>query len=133
MRLLIALAIVGAMLFGADLFLRTVTETRAENQMESVLDLRNKPDVTLGGWPFVIKALSGNFPSISLEIANERVRGVELSNISLEVRDVELDLGSLLSDSSEAVRMGGGEGTAALTEEALARAFAAAASRATSR
>lgn len=122
-KVLIGLAVFVALLVGGDFFLKTVTETRAEDQMKAVLRLRSTPDVTLSGWPFTIKALAGNFPTVKVSIADARHRGVEIENVEVALRDVDFELAKLLSGSEDAIRTSGGQGSAVLTEEGVAQAL----------
>ncbi len=122
-RVLIGLAVVIGLFIGGDFFLRTVTETRAEDQVKKSLKLKTTPDVTLSGWPFIFKALGGTFPTVSITVANTRVEGLEVEEVDIELRDVEFDLGGLLSGNEDAVQTGGGQGSASLTEEGVRNAL----------
>lgn len=122
-RVLMGLVILAVLFIGGDIFLKNVTETRAEKQVENLLDLRTTPEVELGGWPFIVRALSGSFPTVELSVTDTRLRGVELEDVQISLTDVGFSLGELLGGSQEAVKFGGGEGSAVMTSEGMTQAL----------
>lgn len=122
-RFLIALVLLLALLVGGDIFLRSVTENRAADQIQASLDLDETPDVNLGGWPFVFKALGGNFPSVSISVEDARIQGVRLEDVTLDLRNVRFRLADLLAGDERAVETGGGTGAASIDSRGVSRAL----------
>jgi hypothetical protein len=122
-RLVTGLVVVIALFVGGDFALRLFTEARAEARMKEVLDLRSSPDVSIGGWPFILKVVGGNFPSVSVTASDARFSGVELEQIEISLREVELSFASLLRGSDDVVRIAGGTGRVLLTGASLSQAL----------
>jgi LmeA-like phospholipid-binding len=118
-RLLILVAFVVALFAIADFIMRQVAEDKLASRVGDALDLDEKPELKLGGWPFVLRALDGNFPEVEVTADTLSSRGVVLEDVEVSLRDVRFDLGQIISGADRSVRTGGGSGTAALTAEAL--------------
>lgn len=102
----------------ADLVARGIAERRIAERAASSLDLDDEPDVTIGGWPFVLAVLNGTIPEIEVESAHVTRRDVSLDKVSLRLLDVEFDVASLGADGGR-VKIGGGEGEATMTDDSL--------------
>jgi hypothetical protein len=102
-----------------DALARSAAEKRAADHVQRSLDLDEAPEVSLGGWPFLVHALRGSFPTIEVTVGSLRARGVELEEVNVILQDVEVELDQILAGSAEGVRSKSGRGQAALTEESL--------------
>jgi hypothetical protein len=118
-RLFIFLAVVVALLAVVDFMMRQIAEDKLAARVGDALELDEKPDLKLGGWPFVLRALDGNFPEVEVTADTLSSRGVVLKDVEVSLRDVRFDLDQIISGADRSVRTGGGTGTAALTAEAL--------------
>ena len=118
-RLLILVAFVVALFVIADFVMRQVAEDKLASRVGDALELDETPDLRLGGWPFVLRALDGNFPEVEVTADTLSSRGVVLEDVDVALRDVRFDLGQIISGADRSVRTGGGTGTAALTASAL--------------
>jgi hypothetical protein len=118
-RLGILLLFVVGLLMVADFVLRQVAEDKLAGRVASALELEAEPDLKLGGWPFVLRALDGNFPEVEVSADRLSSRGVVLRDVEVSLRNVRFDLGEVISGSDRSVQTGGGRGSAALTAEAL--------------
>jgi hypothetical protein len=117
--LVILLLVLGGLFVAADQFLRTYAEGRAARQVQTSLDLDTEPEVALGGWPFVVKALTGNFSSIEVEVDRVTARGVRLENVRVRLEGVEFEIKDMLAGEGDALSADDGRGSANLTSEAL--------------
>lgn len=54
--------VVGALAFG-DMAARRVGEQEMARQAQQALDLESEPEISLGGWPFLLHAATRSFPS----------------------------------------------------------------------
>lgn len=115
--LLLAIAV------GVDLWVKNVAERRAAEQIQASMDLDVEVDVDFSGFPFIPKALSGDLGDVSVTAAEARVKGVSLDEVTLELHDVEITLSKILAGDQDAVRIGGGDGTAVISEDSLQRAL----------
>ncbi|MGI8775200.1 MAG: LmeA family phospholipid-binding protein [Actinomycetota bacterium] len=116
-----------------DALARSAAEKRAADHVQRSLDLDEAPKVSLGGWPFLVHALRGSFPTIEVTVGSLRARGVELEEVNVILQDVEVELEKILAGSAEGVRSKSGRGQAALTEDELNRVVARAGPAATVR
>jgi len=117
--LLISLLLLVVLALAGDAFARSYAERRAAGQVQSSLELDDEPAVELEGWPFLLKALGGSFPSVSVEAPSLRARGVRLEDVDVTLEDVRFELKDLLAGSADGVRAESGRGSAALTSDAL--------------
>lgn len=118
-RLLIFLAVVGLLFVAADFIMRQVAEDRLAGRVGAALELEEDPRLELGGWPFVLHALDGNFPEVEVTADTLSARGIVLEDVRVSLRNVRFELGDIISGTDRTVRTGGGRGTAALSASAL--------------
>jgi hypothetical protein len=121
--LLVTVAVLVALLVAGDLFVKNMAENRAETQIQQTLGLDESPSVDLGGFPFVIRAVTGGFGDVEVTADDLTVEGVRLDRVEVLMRDVEISLGKLLGGDTESVKTGGGEGEASMSERDLRRAL----------
>lgn len=105
----------------ADYVARSQAEKQAGKQLASSLELDDEPDVKLGGWPFLLKALGGELPSASFSAEEVRSNGVTLSEVEVDVTDLSFSFKDILSGSGDAITIGGGDGTAVLLAGELSK------------
>jgi DUF2993 family protein len=113
--LLIVLVLLIAVLLIGDLIVKSVAESRMEAAMQSSLDLSSRPDVTVKGWPFVVRAVQGDFASVIVVADEVDAQGIDLRDVRLQFEDVRFSLGQILSGDERRVGVGRGQGTATLS------------------
>ncbi|MGH2753628.1 MAG: LmeA family phospholipid-binding protein, partial [Actinomycetota bacterium] len=96
-RLLIFLAVVGLLFVAADFVMRQVAEDRLAGRVGAALELEEDPRLELGGWPFVLHALDGNFPEVEVTADKLSTRGVVLEDVRVSLRNVRFELGDVVS------------------------------------
>jgi len=121
-RLLIFAVVLLGLAVVADFIVRQVAEDKLAARVGSALELDQDPELELGGWPFVLRALDGTFPEVEVTADTLESRGVLLEDVEVSLTDVRFDLGDVISGSDRSVRTAGGRGSAALTAEALTAA-----------
>ena len=119
MKIIVAVLAVGALLFGVDTFARGVAEDRAASYVQNEMDLAEKPEVSLGGTPFLLKALGGSVPDVEIEAESITTKGLRLEDVVINFDSIEASLGGLLSGDAKGVTTSGGTGKASLTGGAL--------------
>jgi DUF2993 family protein len=123
-RLLIGLAILLALLVGADVGARAIAQNVAATQVASSLKLSRKPSVSLGGFPFIPRAISGHLPSVTVGDRDFTAEGgILIQSVRLTLRDVRFPSGMLLTKKEGTVRASSGDGTATLTGQAVTDAL----------
>jgi hypothetical protein len=106
--LLLAIAI-------ADVALKSLAERRIEGALQEELDLTSRPEVTIRGWPFIVRVLRGEFNSVIVVADGISARGLDLRDIRLEFHDVRFSLGQIILGDERRVRVDRAAGTAAVT------------------
>ena len=122
-KLVIALVVLVALGAVADVVARSVAEDRIATRLASELQTTSDPEVDVGGWPFLYRVARGSIPSIDVSADGAGRGQLRLSNVTLELEDVTFSVSELASGDSRDVRVGGGQGSATLTDRALTAAL----------
>jgi hypothetical protein len=117
--LLVILVVLAGILIVGDIVVKSVAERRMEEAMQTSLNLSSRPDVTVKGWPFILRAMQGEFSSIIVVADGVRAQGLDLRDVRLEFEKVRFSLPQIVSGNERRVRVGRGEGTAELTASEL--------------
>lgn len=140
MRKLLLLAIVLALLSGADLALRTVAERRLESRAARAAGEGAEATAEIGSFPFVPRLLlAGSVPEVRVRASPVTAAGLLFDAVEVELDGVELDRGALyggqlrlqdIDAGTVTVEIGGGLLTDALdlpieVEEGLLRVVVA--------
>lgn len=122
-KLVVALVVLVALAVAADVVARSVAEDRIAARLATELRTTSDPEVGIGGWPFLYHVARGRISSIEIS-ADGAGRGVlRLTNVTLELEDVTFSPSELASGDTRDVRVGGGQGSATLTDRALTAAL----------
>jgi hypothetical protein len=113
--LLITLVVLAGVLIVGDIVVKSIAERRMEEAMEDALDLSSRPDVTVKGWPFILRAIQGEFSSVIVVADGVRAQGVDLRDVRLEFERVRFSLPQIVSGNERRVQVGRGKGTASLS------------------
>ena len=114
-RLLITIAVLAALLIAADIGARILAQRVVARQVQSSLNLTERPSVSLGGFPFLIHFAEGRFPSASAHANGFRAEGFSFESLQLSLQGLRFEPGKSLSGGKQDVTVTSGEGTAALT------------------
>lgn len=117
MRWLIGLLIVAVLAIAGDAALRSYVEGRVQSRLASEID-SEATEVSLGGFPFVVRLISGRIPSVTLEATNARRAGLKIEKLSLDLEGVRMSLDAGATSGASA-RVERGSGTAEVTLEVL--------------
>jgi hypothetical protein len=124
-----ALVVAGAViviLVAADFGLRALAQHWVSGQLEASFELDRRPSVSLGGFPFLPRLVTGKFPSVTVESTGEVRSGrFPVSAVDLTLRDVRFPPDQLLFGNKATIRAESGTGTVILTEQEINRAFPA--------
>jgi hypothetical protein len=120
---LIALAVLAVVLVGADFGLRLVVEYWVGRGLQSALSLSERPSVSIGGFPFIPKFVTGHIDAMTMQTngtsSGERV---PIESVMLTLHDVSFSPGQLVAEGRTRISAMSGEGTAELTEQDVNRA-----------
>jgi len=111
-RLLILIIVIVVLLIGLDVGSRLVTQYAASRGLETTLGLDERPAVSLGGFPFLPRLLSGNLPSVTVHVGKDEVQGVSIQRANLALDDVRFSAGDLLGRSEGTIHARSGTGEA---------------------
>jgi DUF2993 family protein len=125
-KALVALGIVVVVLVGADLGLRVLAQYWIAGQLQRSFELEDRPSVSLRGFPFLPRLVTGRFPRVTVE-SNGGIRTgrFPVSVVDLSLRQVRFPPDQLLFGNKATIRAASGSGTVILTEEDINRAFPA--------
>ena len=100
---LITLVVLVLLLVGVDFAARWIAEDRVAAQLQSQLELDEKPSVAIGGFPFLTQAVAGSYPAVTLTA--ERIPYRQLRDITLvaELGDVSLPPQSLIDGTVRSI------------------------------
>src|SRR5262245_31103251 len=85
--LLVTLSVV---LVAADAGLRTLSQFYISRSIQRSLDLPERPSVSLGGFPFSVRLLSGDIPSVTVRARDVTAQGLKLERVDLNLNGVDM-------------------------------------------
>ena len=122
-RLVLMLVMPLVLLVAADYGLRLYSQSVVGGEVQSALDLREKPSVSFGGWPFAPYIFSGDLPSATFTVDDLGANGFSLHEVVVELEDVRFPTGRLITGGGGTIRAAHGAGTAILTSEEASAAL----------
>jgi len=96
-RGLIALAILLGLLVVADATARAIVRTWIGRDAALALDLRQRPAVTIGGFTFLPRLVSGEIPTVWVRMGTVTASGVSVRAVSLRLGSVRFSRAKFLS------------------------------------
>lgn len=112
-RLLIVLAILAGLLALADFGAKAVASNATASQIRLHEGLREDPDVTFQGFPFLTQAVGGEFEQVDVTVRDLERDGLTIDRIEATLEGVEVDMGDALKGRVSAVPVR--EGVATMT------------------
>jgi hypothetical protein len=123
-RILLALAVLVGIAVAADFALRASAESQVAAATQAELQLSRKPDVSMGGFPFLPRAASGHLDEVTADAGDVTVEGgLSFRRVEVTLRDVSFSPTGLIFGRSSTIRARRGVGTARLTGEDIAVAI----------
>lgn len=117
--ILITLLIVVLLVVGADLGLRFVAERWLEGRVEEALTLESRPDLAIGGFPFLTQFVRGEYESVEATLEEFSFGGVRLDQVTIGLRNVAFNQADVLAGRAGTIRIREGSGTVEIGEEAF--------------
>jgi hypothetical protein len=111
-RLLILVIVIVVLLIGLDVGSRLVAQYAVSRGLAATLGLEERPAVSLGGFPFLPRLLSGNVPSVTIHAGASEVEGVSIRRANVTLDDVSFAPGSVLGRGEGTIHARSGEGEA---------------------
>jgi hypothetical protein len=113
-RLLAFLLALALVLVAADFGLRYLSEYWVAQRLQRSLDLPSRPSVSLGGFPYIPRLVSGDLPTVTVRTGKLTVDGVTIEGIRLSLHNVHFSTRQLLYGKSSDIRADRGDGVAVI-------------------
>ena len=114
--ILVTLLVLGLLAAGADFGVRFWTEARIAAGVQDALDLPERPELDLRGFPFLLQYARGRFDQVGVDVEDVEAEGLLIDRVALTFEDVTFDRVTLLRGTGT-VTSAGGFGEAVLSEE----------------
>jgi hypothetical protein len=111
-RLLIVLIVIVGLLIGLDIGSRLAAQYAVSRGLASTLGLEERPAVSLGGFPFLPRLLSGSVPTVTVHAGASEVDGVSIQRANVTLDDVRFSAGQVLGRGEGTIHARSGEGQA---------------------
>lgn len=118
MKWLIGLVIVAVVAVVGDAAVRSYAESRIEARLASELNT-DTTDVSLGGFPFVVRLAGGRVPSVTLDATGARRSGLQIARLHLELTGVRMSFDTTATTGSASAEVERGTGSARIELEVL--------------
>jgi hypothetical protein len=116
-RVVITLVILAALAAGGDVWLTNTAERKAGEQLQKEFDLSARPVVHIQGFPLLLRILQGKIPGVTIDGRKIEVQGLLIDRFHVEVEGLDASLSDLRGGVRN-VRVGGGEASAEITQDA---------------
>ena len=115
--------VIGLLLAG-DAWARAIAERRVAAELRGSLGSTGDTAVALGGFPFVVRALSGTIPSAKITTDSLVRKRVRLDRLQMTLEDLTFSLAEISSGEGP-IHVRDGRGRAAIEASSLIEAFGA--------
>lgn len=115
---LVVLAVLGV---AADFGLRFLAERWLEGRVRQTLSLPSRPDLDIGGFPFLTQFALGRFDHVEAELRGFRAGELRLDRVTIGLRDVRFDRSDVLTGREGEIRVRQGDGSVEIGEAAFNR------------
>ncbi|MEA2452897.1 MAG: hypothetical protein QOG04_1607 [Actinomycetota bacterium] len=123
-KLVVLLVVVGALIAG-DMWLKATAESRVAQAMQKTFDSPGTSKVELGGFPFVLKLISGTIPSAKVTSSSLERDGVMFTDVRMTLEDIEFSVSKIIAGELGSVKVRDGHGSAAIKGNDLVAALGA--------
>jgi hypothetical protein len=103
-RLLVVIVVLLVLAAGADRLAWKLAEREVGSRIQSSEGLNQRPDVTIGGFPFLTQVVQGNYSSVDATLEDLTVdKGVTVDHAQVHLTGLHLPLKSLVNRSLNSV------------------------------
>ncbi|HEX6208695.1 MAG TPA: DUF2993 domain-containing protein [Actinomycetota bacterium] len=117
--ILITVLVLLLLAVAVDLGLRFLAERWLEDRVRQTLALERRPDLDIGGFPFVTQFVRGEVERVDVTLRDLRVQGLHLDEVTIGLRRVAFDRVDVLAGRSGSVRVRRGAATVEIDEPTL--------------
>ena len=119
--LLVVLLLLGGLLFAADRGAEAFAEDRVAQLVAERGELAGRPEVEIGGFPFLTQAVGGRYDDVRIGLTGADLGQPEGTRADVSLRGVQVALSDVLSGSVQQVPVERVDGTASLSYDLLAQ------------
>lgn len=118
-RVVFILAIPAILFFVGSIVVESFAESQLSNGMRSTLDLRERPTVQIDAFPILYRVFQGEIPRVRVEAERFVVGGLEIAELSMDMRGVETSLGTLVRQNRFDLTIQQGSASARVTQASI--------------
>jgi hypothetical protein len=111
--------VLALLVVGADVVLRLVAERWLEGRVQDTLALESRPDLDIGGFPFLVEFVRGELDEVDVTLRDLRVQGLHLDEVTIGLRNVAFDQADVIAGRPGSVRVRRGDATVEIGEPTL--------------
>lgn len=119
MRLLITLAVLAALLVGADRLAANAAEKAVADRLQTAYSLDREPSVQIDGFPFITQAVSGTYQDLQVTAQDISGSGVAVDRVVVRLRDVHVPFSAVVKREVSQVHAEQGTGSVLVGYDAL--------------
>ena len=122
-KVLVLVVVLGVLLVAGDAWARGKVEGRLASELQGSFTGAGDVEVSLGGFPFVVRALSGSIPAATVRTDRLTREGLRFTDVTMTLRNIRFSLSKVLAGDLDAIKVGSGEGRVAIDTDGLTRAI----------
>lgn len=118
-RIMVLAAFLVALLLGGSYVLESFAEGQLSNGVATTLRLQTRPTVQIDAFPIIVRVVQGRIPRILIQQRDFTLEGLEITELSIDMRGVRADLDVLIRSDRFDLSSDQGEGAARISEDAI--------------
>jgi hypothetical protein len=126
-RWLIVLAVLAGAYVAADVFAQREAKSNVATALQAELNLSKKPEVNLGSFPFLLRALDGQLPLVTLKGSDISANDQPFEQVQMRIRTISFGATSLVLGRDTTVNFKSSQGSLIMSGPQAAEALQSAA------
>src|SRR5712691_9509383 len=114
-RLIVVALLLVVLLMAADFVAKALAQYWVSREVATALNLSERPAVSIPGFPFLPRLMSGELRSVSIRMQNVTENAVTLQSISLSLHEVRFSPAKFLSGHQGTITAAQADGAATIT------------------
>lgn len=117
--ILVTIVVLLLLAVAVDVGLRLLAQRWLEDRVQQALALERRPDLDIGGFPFLVQFARGEVEQVDVTLRDLRVQGLHLDEVTIGLRDVAFDRADVIAGRRGSVRVRRGSATVEIDEPTL--------------
>jgi LmeA-like phospholipid-binding len=118
-RLVTTIVLLVAVFLGASVLLENIAESQLATGAARTLHLTARPTVQIDAFPILYRVIQGRIPRIDVEARDFTVQGLDVAQLSVDMRGVHTNLDVLIRSDRFDLRVDRGQAAARITEDSI--------------